>query len=341
MAHWACILLTIWHGYTFYKIMTADPGFCGPRENFKKPDGSSYELRDLMRLHRQKQSEKQYLSNNHSHKHEDLDPTASLYFCETCLIVQASPAKHCKLCEHCCLKFDHHCLYIIKCVGLRNHRHFMNFLFASITCIVVFVYYVVFYLFRLDDEIAGANQFRTSTEQYGLMYFICASTPHIWLTILVAINLFAISGIVLLTLVQLRVIMLGFTTHFMPPNDFLMLSKRTKTVSMAISHYMSNLYTFFFKSYAENEELYFNQMKEYREAKIIVEGVRFGSEMGANKSAVNNSSTSHRGLYPRDHHDNFNYVNSNNVPSLANPASAPPAQKKESNEPKHYEIELD
>ena len=42
------------------------------------------------------------------------DSDSKAYFCEFCLIIQTEPSKHCKLCEGCCNKFDHHCLFISK-----------------------------------------------------------------------------------------------------------------------------------------------------------------------------------------------------------------------------------
>ncbi|KAF8196322.1 DHHC palmitoyltransferase-domain-containing protein [Mycena galopus ATCC 62051] len=52
-------------------------------------------------------------------------------FCARCRIVKPHRAHHCRVCGTCILKFDHHCPWIGQCVGARNHKFFLNFLFAT------------------------------------------------------------------------------------------------------------------------------------------------------------------------------------------------------------------
>jgi len=50
-------------------------------------------------------------------------------FCRTCNIVKPMRAHHCSICKRCVLKMDHHCPWVNNCVGWKNHKHFLLFLF--------------------------------------------------------------------------------------------------------------------------------------------------------------------------------------------------------------------
>lgn len=65
---------------------------------------------------------------------EDLDDLAtrgwSLRKCRKCPGIMKPPfAHHCSVCDRCVLSMDHHCVWIANCVGLRNYRYFLLFIF--------------------------------------------------------------------------------------------------------------------------------------------------------------------------------------------------------------------
>ncbi|XP_071369369.1 palmitoyltransferase ZDHHC23-B-like isoform X1 [Centroberyx affinis] len=48
-----------------------------------------------------------------------------LNWCPVCRVVRPPRAGHCRICDVCVLRLDHHCVWINSCVGQANHRSFL------------------------------------------------------------------------------------------------------------------------------------------------------------------------------------------------------------------------
>lgn len=303
--------------------MFAKPGFC--KENFKKSDGTSYDLKDLMRINAKNpkggKDSVNWLTDPPSFSSiSEPSQLPQLYFCESCLIIQAIPTKHCKLCEGCCAKFDHHCLFIAKCVGLKNHKPFIVFLVSTLMCVFIFVYKIANYLFEFNEKLKIQNKNVKEDDQTDLVYFLFASTFHIWLTILAVVNIFMFFMVLFLFLYQMKFITLGYTSQFRPPIFFHKTNRRMASLLSAFKYRFENLYTFLFESCEINEELYFRNQKEYNST--------IGSEKTIELDYPYPRDNFHKrnDLYPKD---NFNL--SNDPKKLLNPNLGN----------KQYEIDLD
>ena len=87
-----------------------------------------------------------YIQLNPKYKHLIINGGSFQFkFCETCCIWRPLRTSHCSSCDNCFLKFDHHCPWIGTCVGLRNYRSFLLFIF-SLVWYLFFSFIQIFYL---------------------------------------------------------------------------------------------------------------------------------------------------------------------------------------------------
>mmetsp|Transcript_27607 Transcript_27607/g.51786 ORF Transcript_27607/g.51786 Transcript_27607/m.51786 type:complete len:293 (-) Transcript_27607:61-939(-) len=58
--------------------------------------------------------------------------------CKHCLIYKPDRCHHCRICKTCILRMDHHCPWIMNCVGFRNHKYFsLLVLYSLLSCLFI------------------------------------------------------------------------------------------------------------------------------------------------------------------------------------------------------------
>ncbi|KIP06556.1 hypothetical protein PHLGIDRAFT_452373 [Phlebiopsis gigantea 11061_1 CR5-6] len=101
--------------YNFFRAISLDPGTC------PKP-ASDAELKSIL---------------------EDLASEGRLNgqtFCIQCMARKPLRSKHCRVCDKCIARHDHHCPWVWNCIGAGNHRQFLLFVFTLVIGICFFDY---------------------------------------------------------------------------------------------------------------------------------------------------------------------------------------------------------
>ncbi|XP_049401799.1 probable protein S-acyltransferase 14 [Solanum stenotomum] len=78
-------------------------------------------------------------------------------FCRKCNQLKPPRCHHCSVCGRCVLKMDHHCVWVVNCVGALNYKYFLLFLFYTFleTTVVTLSLLPQFIAFFSDGEIPG------------------------------------------------------------------------------------------------------------------------------------------------------------------------------------------
>jgi hypothetical protein len=99
-------------------------------------------------------------------------------FCSYCEVMKTVSSFHCTTCNRCVEMFDHHCPFINNCLGYRNHRFFLFFIFFY----ALFLFSVTLETLRHFAEVfihIGISCFATDRWTTFLLILVSLHTPVI------------------------------------------------------------------------------------------------------------------------------------------------------------------
>lgn len=143
------------------------------------PDGKGWELQD--REDSAEGGESERAADLVEKKH-----TGERRHCKWCLKYKPDRCHHCRICNLCILRMDHHCPWVYNCIGFRNHKFFFLLLvYAVIDLLIVnlTMFDTVWWSTRTDVSISMMIllMFGETLATFLMVLIVSFLSFHIWL----------------------------------------------------------------------------------------------------------------------------------------------------------------
>ncbi|KAH8311860.1 hypothetical protein KR044_008309 [Drosophila immigrans] len=154
----AVLLLLVVGLYTWYALLYILPEMCNTAGNFYKLNCllAAYILHNILgNLICCWRTDTSFLAVAKARQQPLASEAHLWHLCTHCQMLVPPRAWHCRLCNTCMLKRDHHCNIAANCIGHANQRYFVILLgYLSLGNLIAFVYNLI-YIFKIRLPVFG------------------------------------------------------------------------------------------------------------------------------------------------------------------------------------------
>ncbi|CAK90701.1 unnamed protein product (macronuclear) [Paramecium tetraurelia] len=113
------------------------------------------------------------MKSNRSAKSEKIGEYFQERFCSRCRVMRPPKTSHCYNCNNCVKMYDHHCTFMSNCIGQRNYRYFIGWVYTLVLqCIIWYIVLFQHTYKTFSMQEAMDKLFQSDYVQYAALIFL-------------------------------------------------------------------------------------------------------------------------------------------------------------------------